>query len=204
MSDKPKTTTKTKAKTQNKFGSPVLQSLYATKLVDELRKELKVENINDVPSLEKVVISVGLGRSKGDKKVIEAATNTLTKITGQSPITTIAKKSIAGFKLREGEKIGLKVTLRKANMYEFTYKFINVVLPRLRDFRGVSNKSFDKSGNYSIGISEQSVFPELSFDETTTSHGLQITFTINNINPEHSKLLLQKLGMPFQKEQTNG
>jgi large subunit ribosomal protein L5 len=199
MSDK--VTTKVQ---KNSVKTAALQELYKDKLVSELQKELKIKNANDVPSLEKVVVSVGLGRAKGDKKVIEAATNTLTKITGQAPITTTAKKSIAGFKLREGEKIGLKVTLRKANMYEFTYKFINVVLPRFRDFRGVSNKSFDKSGNYSIGIVEQSVFPELSFDETTTSHGLQITFTINNINPEHSKLLLKKLGMPFQKEQTNG
>jgi large subunit ribosomal protein L5 len=126
--------------------------------------------------------------------------NTLRKITGQQPIETIAKKSIAAFKLREGNKIGLKVTLRGDKMYEFLDRLITVVLPRLRDFHGVSNKAFDRQGNFSLGLTDQSVFPELSFEETTTAHGLQAVFTIKCHKPEHAKALLQKFGMPFEKE----
>jgi large subunit ribosomal protein L5 len=132
--------------------------------------------------------------------MIETASNTLTKITGQKPLETYAKKSIATFKLREGNKIGLKVTLRGDRMYEFMDRLINIVLPRLRDFHGVSNKAFDRQGNFSLGLVDQSVFPELSFEETTTSHGLQAVFTIKCENPAHAKALLQKFGMPFEKE----
>lgn len=179
---------------------PRLKHLYQTEYVKDLQKELKLKNVNQVPRLEKIVVNVGLGRAKDDKKVIEVATNTLKKITGQQPVETVAKKSIAGFKLREGNKIGIKVTLRDQRMYEFLDRLINVVLPRLRDFHGVSLKSFDASGNYSIGLTEQSVFPELSFDETTTLHGLQVSFVVQAQEPEHSKALLQKFGMPFEKE----
>lgn len=167
----------------------------------ELMSGLKLENIHEVPRLEKIVINVGLGRAKDDKKQMEVATNTLRKITGQQPIETIAKKSIASFKLREGNKIGLKVTLRDQRMYEFMDRLINIVLPRLRDFHGVSAKAFDRQGNYSIGINDQSVFPELTFDETTTTHGLQIIFVINAKQPEHARALLEKFGMPFEKHQ---
>src|SRR5690606_34340746 len=128
------------------------------------------------------------------------ATNTLRKITGQQPIETIAKNSIAGFKLREGNKIGLKVTLRDERMYEFMDRLINIVMPRLRDFRGVGAKSFDKSGNYSLGLTDQSVFPELTFEETTNPHGIQVVFVIKGQEPAHSRALLEKLGMPFEKE----
>ncbi len=179
---------------------PRLKQLYKEQYTAELQKELKLKNVNEVPRIEKIVINVGLGRAKDDKKVIEVATNTLKKITGQQPVQTLAKQSIAGFKLREGNKIGLKVTLRDKYMYEFMDRLINVVLPRLRDFHGVSNKAFDSSGNYSIGITEQSVFAELSFDETTTVHGLQATFVIRAKEPAHSKALLEKFGMPFEKE----
>ena len=157
-----------------------------------------------MPRLEKIVINVGLGRAKDDKKAMEVATNTLTKITGQKPIETTAKNSIAGFKLREGNKIGLKVTLRGDRMYEFADRLINIVMPRLRDFHGVSAKAFDKSGNYSLGFTDQSVFPELTFEETTTAHGLQVNFVINspvqNMGPAHSRALLEKFGVPFEKE----
>jgi large subunit ribosomal protein L5 len=153
-----------------------------------------------VPKLEKITLNVGLGKAKDDKKTIEAALNTLTKITGQKPVETIAKKSIASFKLREGNKIGLKVTLRGDRMYEFMDRLITIVLPRLRDFHGVSNKAFDKQGNFSMGLVDQSVFPELSFEETTTAHGLQAVFTIRTADRAHSKALLQKFGMPFEKE----
>ncbi len=177
-----------------------LRTLYNEKLAAELVKELSLKNPHQAPKLEKVIINCGLGKAKDDKKVIEVATNTLRKITGQQPIETVAKNSIAGFKLREGNKIGLKVTLRGDKMYEFTDRMINVVLPRLRDFHGVSNKAFDKQGNYSIGFTDQSVFPELSFEETTTAHGLQAVFVISCQEPAHAKALLEKFGMPFQKE----
>lgn len=177
-----------------------LRSEYQTTFVPELEKELGLKNVHQLPKLDKIVLNVGLGRAKDDKKTIEAAKNTLTKITGQAPIETFAKKSIAGFKLREGNMIGLKVTLRGDKMYEFADRFINIVLPRLRDFHGVSAKSFDKAGNYSVGLSDQSVFPELSFDETTTVHGMQIVFVINAHEQAHARALLEKFGMPFEKE----
>jgi large subunit ribosomal protein L5 len=150
--------------------------------------------------LEKIVINSGLGRAKDEKRIMETATNTLRKITGQQPVETAAKISVAGFKLREGNKIGLKVTLRGERMYEFADRMINVVLPRLRDFHGVSAKAFDRQGNYAIGFTDQSVFPELSFEETTPPHGLQVILVINSEQPEHSRALLEKLGLPFQKE----
>jgi large subunit ribosomal protein L5 len=153
-----------------------------------------------VPKLEKIVVNVGLGKAKDDKKTIEAAKNTLRKVTGQEPVETVAKNSIAGFKLREGNMIGLKLTLRGERMYEFMDRLINIVLPRLRDFHGVSNKAFDKQGNYSIGLTDQSVFPELTFEETTTPHGLQAVFVVKCHDKAHSKALLQKFGMPFEKE----
>lgn len=177
-----------------------LKDLYRNTYVDELQKELKLSNIHEVPRLEKIVVNIGLGKAKDDKKLMEVATNTLRKITGQQPIETVAKQSIASFKLREGNKIGLKVTLRDERMYEFMDRLVNIVLPRLRDFHGVSNRAFDKSGNYSIGLSDQSVFPELTFDETTTMHGLQVVFVIKSRGPEDSKALLAKFGLPFQKD----
>jgi large subunit ribosomal protein L5 len=177
-----------------------LREQYNSTIAAELKKELGLANAHQVPKLEKITLNVGLGKAKDDKRVIEAAHNTLTKITGQKPMETTAKKSIANFKLREGNKIGLKVTLRGDRMYEFMDRLITVVLPRLRDFHGVSNKAFDRQGNYSFGMIDQSVFPELTFDETTTTHGLQVAFTIQTQGPEHSKLLLQKFGLPFEKE----
>ena len=173
---------------------------YMETFVPELEKELGLSNVHQVPQLEKIVINIGLGKAKDDKKVMEVATNTLRKITGQEPVQTVARKSIASFKLREGNVIGLKVTLRGERMYEFADRLINIVMPRLRDFHGVSNKAFDKAGNYSFGMTEQSVFPELTFDETTTPHGLQVVFVINAEEQAHAKALLEKFGMPFEKE----
>ena len=177
-----------------------LRTGYNSTWAKELQSELGLKNPHQVPKLEKVIVNVGLGKAKDDKKVMEVATNTLRKITGQQPVETTAKKSIAGFKLREGNKIGLKVTLRGEKMYEFADRLITVVLPRLRDFHGVSNKAFDGQGNYSLGLTDQSVFPELTFDETTTPHGLQVVFVINCEEKAHAKALLQKFGMPFEKE----
>ncbi len=192
--------TATKSTIKSTKSRPRLKQLYEDQYAQELQTELKLQNRNQVPKLEKIVINVGLGKAKDDKKVIEVAGNTIRKITGQQPIDTIAKNSIAGFKLREGNKIGIKVTLRGDRMYEFLDRFVNIVMPRLRDFHGVSPKSFDSTGNYSVGISDQSVFPELTFEETTTVHGLQAVMVIKNEDPTHSRALLTKLGMPFEKE----
>ncbi|MGF7229324.1 MAG: 50S ribosomal protein L5 [Candidatus Saccharibacteria bacterium] len=178
-----------------------LRGDYNTKFAQELMKELGLANAHQVPKLEKITINVGLGKAKDDKKVIEAATNTLRKVTGQEPMQTVAKNSIAGFKLREGNMIGLKVTLRGDKMYEFMDRLITIVLPRLRDFHGVSLKAFDRQGNYSLGLVDQSVFPELSFDETTTPHGMQAVFTIKAQGPADAQALLVKFGMPFEKKE---
>jgi len=178
---------------------PRLRTQYTKTLQAELVKELGLSNIHQAPRLEKIVVNCGLGRAKDDKKIMEVASNTLRKITGQQPIQTTAKNSIAGFKLREGNKIGLKVTLRGDKMYEFLDRVVSIVLPRLRDFHGVSAKAFDRQGNYSLGFIDQSVFPELSFEETTTPHGLQIVLVISAQEPAHARALLEKLGMPFEK-----
>jgi large subunit ribosomal protein L5 len=193
-------TTKPKASAKKQAAYTArLKDLYVSQYRGELKDELKLSNVNEVPRLEKIVINVGLGKSKDDKRMLEVAENTITKITGQKPVDTLAKKSIAGFKLREGNKIGIKVTLRDQRMFEFMDRLINIVLPRLRDFHGVSQKSFDSSGNYSIGLTDQSVFPELSFDETTHAHGMQAVFVVNSKEKAHAKALLEKFGMPFEK-----
>lgn len=176
-----------------------LKRQYYDTIVPELQKELKLKNVFEVPRLEKIVINCGLGRAKDDKRLLEVAANTLRKITGQQPVETIAKQSIASFKLREGNKIGIKVTLRGERMYEFADRFINIVLPRLRDFHGVSARSFDKQGNFSIGLTDQSVFPELSYEDTATAHGLQVILNIRANNSEHARVLLEKIGMPFER-----
>jgi large subunit ribosomal protein L5 len=195
-----KKATATKATAQKATTTARLREQYNSKFAQELKKELGLANAHQVPKLEKITLNVGLGKAKDDKKVIEAARNTLIKITGQQPIETIAKLSIAGFKLREGNKIGLKVTLRGDRMYEFMDRLITVVLPRLRDFHGVKATAFDRQGNFSLGMVDQSVFPELTFDETTTAHGLQAVFTIKCQETAHAKALLEKFGMPFEKE----
>jgi large subunit ribosomal protein L5 len=177
-----------------------LRVAYTNTFATELLKELELKNPHQVPKLEKIVVNCGLGKAKDDKKIMEIATNTLRKITGQQPVETIAKNSIAGFKLREGNKVGLKVTLRGDRMYEFMDRLVSVVLPRLRDFHGVSAKAFDRQGNYSLGMTDQSVFPELPFEETTTPHGLQIVFVIKCEEQAHARALLLKFGMPFEKE----
>lgn len=192
-------TTKPKATAKAPNYVARLKSEYVKTYAAELQKELELSNPMQVPKLEKIVLNIGLGRAKDDKKMIEVATNTLRKITGQQPIETTARLSIANFKLREGNKIGLKVTLRGDQMYEFMDRLINIVLPRLRDFHGVSAKAFDKSGNYSIGMNDQSVFPELTFDETTTVHGLQAVFVIKCEEQAHARALLEKFSMPFEK-----
>lgn len=179
---------------------PRLKLLYQQEIIKQLVDELKLSNPHQAPKLEKIIINCGLGRAKDDKRLMEVASNTLRKITGQQPVQTAARNSIAGFKLREGNKIGLKVTLRGDRMYEFMDRLINLVIPRLRDFHGVSNKAFDGQGNYSLGLVDQSVFPELSFEETNPAHGLQVVFVINSKDKAQAKLLLEKFGMAFEKE----
>ena len=181
--------------------APRLKALYKSQYVKELQAELNLDNVHQVPSLDKIVVSVGTGKKKDDKRHLEIVRNTLTKITGQKPIDQMAKKSIAGFKIRAGmgAPVGIYVTLRGARMYEFLDRLVNVSLPRVRDFHGVSEK-FDRGGNYNLGLTEQSIFPELTFEETQVLHGLQVTFVIDNGSKEASKALLEKFGMPFEKK----
>ena len=181
--------------------TPRLKALYVEQYVKELQAELELGNVHQVPKLEKIVVSVGIGKNKDDKRHYEVVRNTVTKITGQSPIDRMAKKSIAGFKIRAGmNRVGLSVTLRDSRMYEFLDRLVNVGLPRVRDFHGVGAKAFDKGGNYNLGITDQSIFPELSFEETQHIHGLQVTFVMKNGNKVASRALLEKFGMPFEKE----
>ena len=181
--------------------APRLKALYADTYVKELQAELDLTNVNQVPVLEKIVVSVGTGKSKDDKRMLEAVKNTLTKVTGQAPVERLAKKSIATFKIRAGmgAPVGIYVTLRGARMYEFLDRLVNVTLPRVRDFHGVGTK-FDKGGNYNLGITDQSIFPELTFEETQLVHGMQVTFAIKNGNKVASRALLEKFGLPFEKE----
>lgn len=180
--------------------APRLKALYDTQYRKELQAELNLENVHQVPKLEKIVVSVGLGKNKDDKRFHEVVKNTLTKVTGQAPTERLAKKSIATFKIRAGmgAPIGTLVTLRGARMYEFLDRFVNISLPRVRDFHGVGVK-FDRGGNYNLGIRDQSIFPELTFEETQVVHGMQITFTITNGSKESSRALLEKFGLPFEK-----
>jgi large subunit ribosomal protein L5 len=181
--------------------APRLKALYEKSYKKELQAELELANVHQVPRLEKIVVSVGTGKSKDDKRHQETVKNTVEKITGQAPVARLAKKSIASFKIRAnmGAPIGYMVTLRGARMYEFLDRLVNVSLPRVRDFHGVKAKAFDKTGNYSLGLVEQSIFPELTFEETQLIHGLQITFVIKNEDKTHSRALLEKFGVPFEK-----
>ena len=179
---------------------PRLKALYASSIVADLQKELELANVHQVPKLEKIVVSVGIGKSKDDKRHYELVASTLRKITGQQPIDRMAKKSIASFKIRAGmNRVGVSVTLRGPRMYEFLDRLINVALPRVRDFHGVGAKGFDRQGNYNLGIVEQSIFPELTFEDTQMLHGMQVTFAMKSQSPTHSRALLEKFGMPFEK-----
>lgn len=181
---------------------PRLKQLYNERFVAELKDELKLANVHQVPRLEKIVVSSGIGKHKDDKRYHEVVVNTLRKITGQQPVDRMAKKSIAGFKIRAGmNRVGVSVTLRGTTMYEFLDRLVNIALPRVRDFHGVSGRAFDGAGNYNLGITEQSIFPELSFEDTAVLHGLQVTFVIKAESKEHSRALLEKFGVPFEKEE---
>lgn len=184
------------------IAAPRLKALYSSQYQKELQAELGLENVHQVPQLEKIVVSVGIGKNKDDKHHYEVVRNTIVKVTGQVPVDRMARKSIAGFKIRAGmNRVGISVTLRGARMYEFLDRLVNVALPRVRDFHGVSAKGFDKGGNYNLGVTDQSIFPELTFEETQHVHGLQVTFVIKNgDNKTASRALLEKFGVPFEKE----
>ena len=176
----------------------ILKDQYVKEVVPALMKKFNYKSIMEVPKLEKIVINIGLGDTKDNPKSLENAMNDLSLITGQKPIITKAKKSIAAFKLREGANVGCKVTLRAEKMYEFAYKLFNVAMPRIRDFRGVSNTAFDGKGNYSMGIKEQLIFPEIEYDKIDKLRGMDIIFVTTAKTNEEAKELLALLGMPFK------
>lgn len=178
-----------------------LKKKFLEEVIPALRKEFNYKNIHQVPRLVKIVINSGVGKSTSDTKVLEIAEEAIKKITGQSPVATSAKKSVAGFKLREGQKIGVKVTLRGERMYEFLDKLISYALPRIRDFRGLSKDALDKEGNYSVGIHDCTIFPEVEFEDVLSGLGLQINIVTTASNIDESKMLLKLLGVPIREEQ---
>ena len=175
-----------------------LREQYVNEVIPALMKKFNYKSIMQVPKLDKIVINIGLGDLKENPKALENAMNDLAQITGQKPVITKAKKSIAAFKLREGANIGCKVTLRSDKMYDFAYKLFNVALPRVRDFRGVSNNSFDGRGNYSMGVKEQLIFPEIEYDKIDKIRGMDIIFVTTAKPDAESRELLKLLGMPFK------
>ncbi len=181
--------------------TPRLKEKYLKEIVPALEKELEIKNINCVPKLQKIVVNMGVGGAAGDSKLLQGAINDMTVITGQKPCVTRARKSIAGFKLREGQAIGCKVTLRGDRMYEFLDRLLSTALPRVRDFRGISVKSFDGRGNYSLGITEQLIFPEIDYDKIDRTRGMDITFVTNSGSNEASLALFKALGFPFKTEE---
>jgi len=176
-----------------------LQEKYVKEVVPALQEKFKFKSAMQIPKLEKVVINMGVGDVKENPKAIDAALNDLTAISGQKPLITKAKKSVAAFKLREGMNIGCKVTLRGDRMYEFVDKLFNIAMPRVRDFRGVSNNSFDGRGNYSMGVNDQLIFPEIEYDKIDKMRGMDITFVTTAKNDEEAKELLKLMGMPFSR-----
>jgi len=176
-----------------------LKERYRQDIVPALMKELELSNIMQVPNLEKIVVNIGMGEALDDTKTLDAAVKDLEAITGQKPVITTAKKSIANFKLREGRQIGIKVTLRGDKMWSLFDRLVNIALPRVRDFRGVSPKAFDGRGNYTLGLREQLIFPEIDYDAIDKIRGMEITFVTTATSDEHGAALLTKLGMPFRK-----
>ena len=176
---------------------PRLKDKYVAEVIPALQQKFGYKNVNQIPKLEKVVLNIGLGESKDNPKAIETAVNELSIISGQKPLITKAKKSIANFKLREGMTVGTKVTLRGNRMYEFVDKLVSINLPRVRDFRGVSNKAFDGRGNYALGVREQLIFPEINYDQVDKIRGMEMIFVTSANTDEEAKELLSLLGMPF-------
>ncbi len=176
-----------------------LYEKYKTSVIETLQKENGYKNVNEIPRIAKVIINVGAGEAVQNVKVIDGIVEYLADIAGQKPVVTKAKKSIANFKLREGHPIGVKVTLRRIRMFEFLERLINVALPRVRDFKGISRKAFDGAGNYSLGLKEQLVFPEIDYEKIDKIRGMNITIVTTAKTDDESRLLLSSLGLPFRK-----
>jgi len=179
--------------------APRLKEKYRAEIIEKLRTDLGYANVNQVPALEKIVVNMGVGAASQDAKLLDAAINDLRIITGQQPMTTRAKKSIAGFKIRKGMPIGAKVTLRGDRMYEFLDRLLATALPRIRDFRGINPNSFDGRGNYSMGVDEQLIFPEVDYDKVDRTRGMDITFVTTANTDEECRALLDAFGFPFKR-----
>jgi large subunit ribosomal protein L5 len=176
-----------------------LQQYYREKVVPQLRSGLQIKNVMQVPRITKITINMGVGEAVADKKMMDAALADLTKITGQKPLVTKSRKAIASFKIRAGLAIGAKVTLRGKRMYEFLDRLINIAMPRIRDFRGVSPRSFDGQGNYSLGVKEQIIFPEIQYDQVDQVRGMDITITTTATDDRQGRALLEAFNFPFRK-----
>ena len=182
---------------------PRLKELYKNEIKNSLKEKYGFKNLNMSPELEKIVINMGLGIDGNDNKIIKSCEEDLSKITGQKPVITKFKKSISNFKTRKDTKAGLKVTLRKNKMYEFIDRLVNIALPRIKDFRGLSMNGFDNFGNYTFGVKEHIIFPEVNFDKVDKIRGLDISIVIKSISKEHSLELLKKFNFPFKTERSN-
>jgi len=176
-----------------------LQKFYESEVVSKLKQELGLENALEVPRITKITLNMGVGEAVNDKKIVDKAMQDLMMITGQKPVATKARKSVATFKIREGQVIGCKVTLRRQRMYEFLDRLINVAIPRIRDFRGLNARSFDGQGNYSLGIQEQIIFPEIDFSQIDAVRGLDVTITTTAKSDAHAKALLEAFNFPFRR-----
>jgi large subunit ribosomal protein L5 len=181
---------------------PRLKSLYAEQLAPRLKDDLGLANVMQIPRLEKIVVNMGVGEAVQDKKSIDSAMDELTLITGQKPKLNRSRKSIANFKVREGMPVGASVTLRGTRMWEFFDRLLGIAIPRIRDFRGLNPRSFDGRGNYSFGVTEQLIFPEVDFDQVSTTRGMDITICTSATNDEHARALLDAFGFPFRKATT--
>ena len=175
-----------------------LQTFYKESVMPELQKQFNYSNVMEVPKITKITLNMGVGEAVGDKKVMDRAVGDMTAIAGQKPIVRLARKSVASFKIRDGWPVGCKVTLRRERMYEFMDRLVNVAIPRIRDFRGLSPKSFDGRGNYSLGVKEQIMFPEIDYDQIDTIRGMDITITTNAKTDEEAKALLKAFNFPFK------
>ena len=175
-----------------------LKEVYNNEIRSKLKEELKLDNVMEVPRITKITLNMGVGEALGDKKVLEHAVSNLEQISGQKVVVTKARKSIAGFKVREGWPIGCKVTLRQERMYEFLERLVSIAIPRIRDFRGISPKSFDGRGNFSMGVSEQIIFPEIDYDKVDTLRGMDITITTTAKNNDEGRALLKAFNFPFK------
>ena len=182
---------------------PRLKELYSQKIRTELKEKFNFKNLYMVPQIKKIILNMGLGIDGNDNKILKSCEEDLSKITGQKPVVTKFKKSISNFKTRKGTNSGLKVTLRNDKMYEFIDRLVNIALPRIKDFRGLSENGFDKFGNYSFGVKEHIIFPEVNFDKVEKIRGLDITITISSLNKNHSYELLKKLNFPFKNKGDN-